>query len=489
MRYFVSANTNCILKLFMKTPLQLMVLAALAFLTPILAAEVPPNVIVIMADDLGYDDVSYQGSGEIQTPHIDQLAKDGVSFSNAYASYCVCGPSRAGFITGRYQDRFGFGRNPAWRPQDPECGLSLEENTLAESLKTVGYRSALIGKWHLGAHDKFHPLNRGFDEFFGHLGGGHHYWQHKLSLNRQAKNEQESYHTFLMRGREREEVEGYLTDVFTAEGIDFIKRHRNNHDKPFFLFMSYNAPHAPLDAPEDLIAEFSHIEDPKRRIYAGMVKAIDNGVGRIRSELARLGLDKNTLITFLSDNGGPTKNHSSNGKLRGKKASVYEGGFRIPMVMTCKGILPENKVFHKPVLSLDVFGTIAALAKFEILPGRPLDGTNLIPHIENNSLPHESIHLRKYDGQVSVVRHGAYKLIAKRDGRELFNLNSDLSEEKNLISSQPEKAKELEKKIKSWESELLDPSFRGLDMEAWHNYDEKNFYPKSVAQHKDGASK
>ncbi|TVP82962.1 MAG: N-acetylgalactosamine 6-sulfate sulfatase, partial [Puniceicoccaceae bacterium] len=280
-----------------------------------------PNLIVIMTDDQGYDDVSYSGGTEIPTPNIDRIAADGAYFTDAYVTYTVCGPSRAGFITGRYQQRFGFERNPAWRPQDPTVGLPVEERTLADVLGEVGYTSSIIGKWHLGSHDNFHPLNRGFDEFYGHLGGGLRYFPDELYIRdyREARNEPESYLTWIVRNREPVRTERYLTEEFTREALDFVRRQQDN---PFFLFLSYNAPHAPMQAPEEEIAKFNHIKDERRRIYAAMVTVVDRGVGELLDLLDELNLSDNTIVFFLSDNGGPTpSNASSNSPLRGIKSS------------------------------------------------------------------------------------------------------------------------------------------------------------------------
>lgn len=433
-----------------------------------------PNLIVIMADDLGYGDVGINGGKEIPTPHIDRLAREGVQFTDAYVSYSVCGPSRAGFITGRYQQRFGFERNPAWKPNDPSVGLPLEESTLAEALRPAGYRSAVIGKWHLGAHDQFHPLNRGFDEFFGHLGGGLRYFPEDLYIRdyKEARNEPESYVTWIVRNHEPVRTTRYLTEEFTHEATEFIRRQKDG--APFFLFLSYNAPHAPMQAPADEIARFKHIEDEKRRIYAAMVSVLDQGVGEITALLDELELSENTLLFFLSDNGGPThSNASNNSPLRGTKGKVFEGGFRVPIVARWSGVLPAGTQVSEPVSSLDIFGTIAALNDLGENPDRPLDGVNLMPFMlnERSGAPHSRIYLRMFDTGAFAYRENDFKVLrVKQDAPpRLFNLAEDISESKNLAGWSEQRVSAMLQNYEVWNSELMKPQFEGLDMNEWRH--------------------
>ena len=254
-----------------------------------------PNVIVIMVDDMGYEDVGFNGCKDIPTPNIDKIANNGVKFTNGYTSYAVCGPSRAGFITGRYGQRFGFARNPQYKSDDPDMGLPKDEKTIAEHLTSVGYTSAIVGKWHLGSHISNHPLNRGFNEFFGHLGGGHTYFPENLTIKDsyltgdyiQIPSEEDpnktwkvsteiaSYRTWIMKNHEPVKTEKYLTDEFSDAAVNFIE---NNKANPFFLFLSYNAPHAPLQATKKYLDRFEHISDKKRKTYAAMVSAVDDGL-------------------------------------------------------------------------------------------------------------------------------------------------------------------------------------------------------------------
>ncbi len=437
-----------------------------------------PNIIIIMADDLGYMDVGFNGCKDIPTPNIDRIANNGVKFTNGYTSYSVCGPSRAGLMTGRYQQRFGFERNPQYKPHDPNMGLPQTESTLAETLKQVDYKSGVIGKWHLGADISNHPLNRGFTEFFGHLGGGHNYMPEMLTIEDSygISTEMESYRTWIMRNHTPEKTDEYLTDEFSNEAVQFVKRNQYN---PFFLFLSYNAPHTPLQATEKYLNRFPDIKDKKRKTYAAMISAVDDGVGRVLDALEALNLDENTLVFFLSDNGGPEpKNASNNGPLRDGKGSIYEGGYRVPFAMQWKGTV-KPAIYEQPVSSLDIFATIADLSKAPIQEEKPLDGVNLIPYLtgKKQGKPHENIFLRKFDQNVHAVRHNDYKLVVKFDSetKELYNIEKDISEKHNLAKKHPEKVKELDAMRLSWESELIDPLFLGLiHTEAWQKKIQKN---------------
>ena len=426
-----------------------------------------PNMIVIMCDDLGYADVGFNGCKDIPTPHIDSIARNGVRCTNGYVAYSVCGPSRAGFMTARYPQRFGFERNPQYQPQDPDMGLTREEKTIAELLRPAGYHSGIIGKWHLGAHiPTSHPMKRGFDEFYGHLGGGHVYFPEKLTIRRSqdAKGESESYRTWLMKNFEPVPPRKYLTDDFSDEAVSFVER---NRDWPFFLFLSYNAPHTPLEATEKYLNRFSDIQDPKRKTYAAMVSAVDDGVGRVLKEVRRHGLEEKTIICFLSDNGGPTsKNASRNNPLRGDKGDAWEGGFRVPFALQWKGRLPEGRVYDKPVSALDLGGTVVALSGAEVPKGKPLDGVNLIPYLtgENKGAPHEAIYLRQFDRNRFAVRQGNEKILIPWKGgkAQLYDLGKDLGESTDLADRFPDKVEHLNRLRIQWNRQLREPTFLGL---------------------------
>ncbi|MCK4919614.1 MAG: sulfatase-like hydrolase/transferase [Bacteroidales bacterium] len=431
-----------------------------------------PNVIVIMADDLGYADVSFNGSIEIPTPNIDRIANNGVLFTSGYTTYCVCGPSRAGFITGRYQQRFGFERNPLYRVNDPYMGLPHDEMTIAESVSQIGYKSGIIGKWHLGAHISNHPLNRGFDEFYGHLGGGHRYFPNELTIpnSYDANNEDQSYRTWIMRNHSHEQTDEYITDEFSTEAVDFVSRHKDN---PFFLFLSYNAPHAPMQAKAEDLALFPDLVDEsnhKRKTYAAMVNAVDRGVGKVLDKLQELNIEDNTIVFFLSDNGGPeSKNASDNGILRGGKSDVYEGGYRVPFAMQWKNRITPG-VYDNPVSSLDIFATLSALSGSPTNAEKPLDGVNLIPYLseEEEGKPHETIYVRKFDQDRHAVRHGDFKILYHKDNtnKKLYNLSTNISEEdsENLYwnATYLTKRNQLDSLKAEWEKDLKHPRFLGL---------------------------
>lgn len=426
-----------------------------------------PNIIIILADDLGYADVGFNGCKDIPTPNIDRIATNGVKFTSGYVTFSVCGPSRAGLLTGRYPQRFGYERNPQYRPHDPNMGLPKEENTLAESLKQVGYTSGIIGKWHQGADISNHPLNRGFQEFFGHLGGGHRYFPEELTIQDSYavdNDEGMSYKTWIMRNHEPVQTKKYLTDEFSDEAVRFVERHQK---EAFFLYLAYNAPHSPLQATQEYLDRFPNILDSKRKTYAAMVSAVDDGVGKILDKLESLHLDKNTLVYFLSDNGGPEQdNGSENGPLREGKSSIYEGGYRVPFAMQWTGTV-KPRVYDNPVSSLDIFATIAALSKAPINKDRPLDGVNIIPFItgKNKGMPHETIYLRKFDQKGYSVRHKDLKLVLKKDSvPQLYDLAKDIGEQNDIAQQYPDEVKKLEVIRKEWDSQLIEPIFKGLIM-------------------------
>ena len=426
-----------------------------------------PNIIIILADDLGYADVGFNGCKDIPTPNIDRIASNGVKFTNGYVCFSVCGPSRAGLLTGRYPQRFGYERNPQYRPHDPNMGMPKTESNLAETLKKVGYISGIVGKWHQGADISNHPLNRGFDEFFGHLGGGHVYFPELLTIKDSYavdNNEGESYKTWILRNHEPIKTKKYLTDEFSDEAVNFIEK---NQKKPFFLYLAYNAPHGPLQASQEYLDRFPNIENNRRKTYAAMVSAVDDGVGRLLDKIESLNLDKNTLVYFLSDNGGPEKdNASDNGVLREGKSSVYEGGYRVPFAMQWKGTVQPG-VYENPVSALDIFATIAALSKAPIKKEKPLDGINIIPFItgKNKGLPHETIFLRKFDEKSYSVRNKDLKLVINKESLpQLFDLSKDISEEKDIAKDYPKELATIEAIRKKWDAELIEPVFGGLKM-------------------------
>jgi arylsulfatase A-like enzyme len=412
--------------------------------------------------------VGFNGCQDIPTPNLDSIASNGVHFTSGYVSYSVCSPSRAGLLTGRYEQRFGYERNPSFEPENRQSGLPLTETTLADTLGKVGYHSGIIGKWHLGAHPDLHPLKRGFNEFFGMLGGGHRYFPEELTLKKTSQvksdSEADSYRLWILRNNEPVKTKDYLTDEFSDEAVSFIER---NKAKPFFLYLAYNAPHGPLQATEKYLSRFPDIKNPKRKTYAAMVSAVDDGVGRVLAELRKQGLEDNTLVFYLSDNGGPTLDNASNNKpLRGYKGSPWEGGIRVPFAVQWPGHLPKGVTYEKPVFSLDIFATMAALANAPANTNRPLDGVNLMPYItgKNSGAPHDAIYLRMFDRGAFAVRSGENKLVIPNRGKapELYNLSKDIGESKNLAGSEPSVLKELEERRVRWNEQLIEPVFKGL---------------------------
>ncbi|MBI1342310.1 MAG: sulfatase-like hydrolase/transferase [Terrimonas sp.] len=430
-----------------------------------IAQSSAPNIIIILADDLGYADVGFNGCKDIPTPHIDRIASNGVVFSRGYVSYAVCGPSRAGIMTGRYQDRFGFSKNPLLAPNDPEMGLPLEQQTIAEFLKEQQYVTGAIGKWHLGAYPTLRPNKRGFDFFFGFLSGGHRYLPEELTLQdlSEAKSQFDGYRTKLLRNEKRVEEKEYLTDAFSREAVHFVEE---NYKTPFFLYLAYNAPHTPLEATGKYLDRFKQIKDEKRRTYAAMISAMDYGVGLLMDKLQSLGIENNTIVFFLSDNGGPIHaNASSNAPLRGEKGDFYEGGIHVPFAVQWKGHLPAGTRYDGPVISLDIFATAAALVSAE--PRNTLDGVNLLPYLsgEKKGVPHDDLFWRNFAVEKFAVVGPTYKRIDQKDkAAQLFNLKKDISEKIDISSVVNNQSimSDLENKIKRWSGLLIPPKFLGL---------------------------
>lgn len=433
-----------------------------------------PNLIVIMTDDMGYADVGFNGCLDIPTPAIDKIADQGVRFTQGYVSFPVCGPSRAGFLTGRYQDRFGFTTNPSIDPNNPISGLPVEEETMAQVLQKADYKSAIIGKWHMGTNPVFHPLERGFDYFYGFLSGGHRYFPEELTLNdlSEVTKQWQWYNTKLIENRTKVETDEYLTDELSDAAVRFVKRQIEDNQH-FMLYLAYNAPHTPLQATEKYLSRFPNISDTKRKTYAAMVSAVDDGVERVLSTLEEAGIDENTIVVFLSDNGGASNNASDNGLLRGRKGDLFEGGIRVPFAIRWKGVIPEGQTYKKPISSLDIMATIVGQTDVKINPLRPLDGVDLVPYLTglNAGEPHDYLFWRKWEQNSMAVRHGNNKLVANRqmdeNPLELYNINLDGSETTNIKSNQKEVADELLNEWQKWNAQLKDRVFPTLGDDEW----------------------
>ena len=400
-----------------------------------LAAAARPNVVVIVSDDHGYADVScYDHPKEISTPNIDRIARRGVRFTQGYASAYVCAPTRAGLMTGRYQQRFGF-----YTASDSRAGMPLTESTIADILKQEGYATGAFGKWHLGLEMPYHPVNRGFDEFYGFLGhGGHDYFNLMPTPDK--------YDSIWRNDKVIEET-GYLTDNLGREAVSFIRR---NEQRPFFLYLAFNAVHFPLQAPEETIRKYD-TGNPKRDIYLAMVEHEDIAVGRVLDELEKRGLDKNTLVIFFSDNGGARNNASSNGALRDYKQSVYEGGIRVPFMVSWPGRVPENEVSDEPVIYMDVLPTVAAATGARLPAGKEYHGKNLLPVVTGK--PEKPLHEWLFwdgDEKKRAVRNGRWKLVDNAGRVELFDLEADLSEKNDLAARNPEVVRRMQAALEDW---------------------------------------
>ncbi|MGH9629681.1 MAG: sulfatase [Bryobacteraceae bacterium] len=427
-----------------------------------------PNIVMILADDLGYGELGCQGNPQIPTPHIDSIARHGVRFTNGYVSSPYCSPSRAGLMTGRYQTRFGHELNVVGRRNlQPGIGLPLSETTLAEHLKKAGYSTGVFGKWHLGGRPEFHPMKRGFDEFFGFLHEGHFYVPppyRGVTSRLRAKEPPYDDENFILRGSEPVEEKEYLTDAFTREALSFMDR---NRERPFFLYLPYNAVHSPMQAPVELMRRFNGIGNEHRQVFAAMLKSLDDGVGAVLRKLRENRLEEDTLIFFLSDNGGPVVElTSSNAPLRGGKGQLWEGGIRIPFLFQWKGKIPGGRAFDQPVISLDIFSTAVAAAGGN--SGRDddavdRDGIDLTPLMtgSSNRPPHDALFWRY--GKNIALRKGDWKLVrqVERGQREadyqLFNLISDAGETTNLRRQQPEIARELLRDLERLNGQMSPP--------------------------------
>lgn len=447
-----------------------------------------PNVVILLADDLGYGELGCQGNAEIPTPHIDAIAKNGVRFTSGYVTAPNCSPSRAGLLTGRYGTRFGHEFNPIGaRNEDPGTGLPLKQKTMVEALQRVGYVTGLVGKWHLGGAADYHPFRRGFDEFFGFTHEGHYFvpepwdgvttWLRRVPLpgggegrrtfgkvtysSHMGHNEPDyDANNPIVRGSQPVNEELYLTDALTREAVDFIDRHA---EKPFCLLVAYNAVHSPLQGADAYMKKFAHIEDLQRRIFAAMLANLDDSVGEISKKLREAGLEKDTMFYFISDNGGPTKElTSSNLPLRGGKGNMYEGGVRVPFMMQWPGKVPKGATYDRPVITTDLFATTFAAAGVEMPKGPKRDSVDLLPFItgEKAGDPHERIYWRQAEKR--GLRRGDWKIV-KRGGKagwELFDLAKDLSEEKDLAKEKPEVLKELVGEWEKLDGEMVEAAFR-----------------------------
>jgi len=403
-----------------------------------------PNIIIILADDAGYSDFGFMGSNEIKTPNLDQLAFDGVTFNNAYVSASVCSPSRAGLLTGMYQQRFGHECN-----LDSDVNNSFDPNqiTIAEALKTEGYNTGLIGKWHLGDKTQNHPLKNGFDYFWGFISGARNYFYNPNEEFRNSiRNVVENY--------TQTKFDGYLTDVLGDRAIGFInKNHESNN--PFFLFLSFNAPHTPMHAKDDVLEKF---KDNPRQVYASMMWSMDEAIGSVVEALKENDQYDNTIIYFLSDNGAAMSNDASPFPFKGWKGNQYEGGIKTPMIMTWKNKIKSNTQFDGFISALDIFKTSLEASNVNKEYMINADGKNIMNYLNDNNIKNENLFWRK--DKMATVRSGDYKLIRLNDtSTVLYNIKKNYFEDFDLKINKPQVHDSLLKLLSSWESTLIDPNW------------------------------
>jgi arylsulfatase A-like enzyme len=436
----------------MRTPVILWLICGLCVSVDADAA-LKPNVLLIVSDDQGYADTGFNGCKDIPTPHLDRLAKSGVRCTSGYVTHAFCSPTRAALMTGRYQQRFGHEYNPVYDPLDAKEGLPLTEKLLPEFLREAGYVTGWIGKWHLGSSPAHTPPRRGFQETLGFIGGGHQY------LNWKANERQ--YTLPIERHGRPVEITNHLTTALGEEAAAFVKRHAG---EAWFLYLAFNAPHGPLQPTPERRARFAQITDPKRAQYAAQVSLLDDAVGETLDAVRRSGQETRTLVFFFSDNGGPQVTAASNQPLRGYKGQVYEGGVRVPFVVSWPGRLPSGKDYAHPVSSLDVFATALACAGVPMPVNRPYDGVNLVPYLadEVTGAPHHRLFWRTGGDQQWALREGNWKLVRlpnKPD--ELYDLAQDIGEARNLAPEKPEVVRQLAAALEAWNKELIAPVFLG----------------------------
>lgn len=420
-----------------------LILASLAQALASTASQ--PNIVIFYADDLGWGELGCQGFTEdIPTPHIDSLAKNGMRFTSGYVAATYCSPSRAGLLTGRYPTRFGHEFNSVANA----VGLRSDQTTMATRLKALGYATAAVGKWHLGSQPENRPTRRGFDEFYGTLNNTP-FFHPTAFIDSRVSNEVQAV----------KDPDFYTTDAYAARAVDWIGK---NKDKPWFLYLPFNAQHAPLQAPKKYLERFPKITDEKRQLFAAMMAGMDDAIGRVMGQIRELGLEENTLVFFIADNGGPTASTTSkNGPLRGFKMTTFEGGPRVPYIAQWKGKIPAGKTYDFPVMNLDVLPTAIAAAGGKPEASWQLDGVDLMPYLTGaeTARPHQTLYWRF--GPQWAIRDGDMKLVVSKGGSgrpELYDLATDIGESKDLAAGQPEKVKELQAMWDKWSAEQAPPS-------------------------------
>ena len=421
-----------------------------------------PNILFILVDDLGYADLSCHNSPDVLTPNIDAIADNGILFTDGYVTAPQCSPARAGILTGKYQQRFGHEANPEI-PFVEKFGLDPDQKTMPEYLKEIGYTTIGVGKWDLGSIPSARPWNRGFDHYFGCYSGARSFWS----------SENEPFYPALRTGdNELYSNPGeYLTDLFTNKAMEYIKNSDSN--KPWFAFLSYTAPHWPMEAKEKDLNKFKHVQDLHRRTFLAMMWSLDENIGHVISMLKNSRQIDNTLIVFLSDNGGPTgkpranhtdafeygKTTSLNTPLKGVKGDVFEGGIRVPMLIQWGDHLPKGINYSEPVISLDLIPTFVAAGSNKSLLDSKLDGIDILPYLKGEKMPERYLYWRWFNQW--AVRKGNMKLVKPNLQTEfLYDLSKDISEQNDIKRQFPKIRKELKQEMIKWNDELQFPMWR-----------------------------
>ena len=411
-----------------------------------------PNILFILADDMGWGDLSCYGRPDYRTPNLDRLAQQGMRFTNAYAAAPVCTPTRVGFLTGRYPARLAVGlEEPITERKElgeriKTVGLPTAHPTVASLIKAAGYDTALIGKWHLGYLPNFGPLKSGFDEFFGIMSGAADHFTHKDMM---AEPD-------LFEGEVPVERTGYITDLLTQKAVEYIKR---RHQKPFYLSLHYTAPHWPWEGPTDVAVSNAMKYNPlgfraggSLKIYGEMMKSLDAGIGRVLDALRTAGLEKDTLVIFTSDNGG--ERFSYNWPFTGQKMDLHEGGIRVPAMVRWPGVVPAGRTSELPVITMDWTATMIAAAGTRPDPAYPLDGEDLMPVlIGQHSSSDRTFYWRTV--RQGAMRSGKWKYIREGKNESLFNLAVDEHEQADFKDAEPRTLELLRGKFSNWESGML----------------------------------
>jgi len=423
-----------------------------------------PNIVILLADDMGYGDLACYGCPDIRSPHIDAFGRSGVRFTQFYDNGPECSPTRSALMTGRYQQRVGglecaiglhdVGRydDAIWLQQRGELGLPASETSVARFLKEEGYDTAGFGKWHLGYPEKFWPNRHGFDEFLGFLGGGVDYFTHR-------EPEQDG-RAYFYHNTSKVDVSGYTTDLFAEEAVKWLKRRTA---KPFFLYLPFNAPHTPIQDPDgfDPRTGTAPWREGHRPTYVKMVERLDQRVGDVLAQLDAMRAAENTLVFFLSDNGGDP--NGRNDPLRGKKSSLWEGGIRVPCLARWPGVLPAGKTLNQVALTMDLLPTILAAVGARPPQSRKFDGVDLLPVMAGHAAPFPRTVFwrgKRAERVRKAVRDGDLKYVIDDGQEELHNLATDEREQRNLLADAAGDPRRLKAKLAAWERDVMAPRLR-----------------------------